>query len=86
MLWFSSLSLPAVLWFSSLSLPAVLWFCAVCRCLAYAKEKEVVASAGLDRIIYLWDIKTLTSLTAAKNTVTSECCVLVFSGIYYTPN
>ena len=42
------------------------------RCLAYAKDKELVASAGLDRLIYLWDIQTLTVLTAAKNTVTSK--------------
>jgi WD repeat-containing protein 48 len=42
------------------------------RCLAYAKDKEQVASAGLDRLIYLWDIQTLTVLTAAKNTVTSK--------------
>ncbi len=44
----------------------------VCRCLAYGSEKELVASGGLDKIIYLWDVKTLTSLTATNNTVTSE--------------
>lgn len=54
------------------------WLCCV-RCLGYAREKELVASAGLDRIIYLWDIKTLTSLTAAKNTVTSKWSVLAQS-------
>jgi len=42
------------------------------RCLAYGREKELVASGGLDKSIYLWDIKTLTALTATNNTVTSE--------------
>lgn len=40
--------------------------------LAYAKDKELVASAGLDRQIFLWDVNTLTALTASNNTVTSE--------------
>ena len=44
----------------------------MCRCLAYAKEKEMVASGGLDKAIFLWDVKTLTSLTATNSTVTSE--------------
>lgn len=30
-----------------------------------------VASAGLDKAIYLWDVNTLTALTASNNTVTS---------------
>ena len=42
------------------------------RCLAYAREREQVASAGLDKTVYLWDVKTLTSITAANNTVTSK--------------
>ena len=58
-------------------------YLALFRCLGYAKERELVASAGLDRIIYLWDIKTLTSLTAAKNTVTSEWIV---TGWVLAPN
>lgn len=41
-------------------------------CLAYARDKEVVASAGFDRMIYLWDIQALTMLTATKNTVTTK--------------
>ncbi|KAH3711321.1 hypothetical protein DPMN_070826 [Dreissena polymorpha] len=41
------------------------------KALAYAKDKEQVASAGLDRSIYLWDVNTLTALTASNNTVTS---------------
>lgn len=40
--------------------------------LAYAKDKEQVASAGLDKAIFLWDVNTLTALTASNNTVTSE--------------
>jgi WD repeat-containing protein 48 len=44
------------------------------RALAYAKELELVASAGLDKSIYLWDVGTLTKLTALNNTVTSMWC------------
>ncbi|MGH0171482.1 UNVERIFIED_CONTAM: hypothetical protein FKN15_061254 [Acipenser sinensis] len=42
------------------------------KALAYAKDKEVVASAGLDRQIFLWDVNTLTALTASNNTVTTS--------------
>lgn len=42
------------------------------KALAYAKDREQVASAGLDKSIYLWDINTLTALTASNNTVTSN--------------
>lgn len=42
------------------------------KCLAYAKEKQVVASAGFDRMIYLWDVQALTMLTTTKNTVTTK--------------
>lgn len=31
-----------------------------------------VASAGFDKAIYLWDVNTLTALTASNNTVTSK--------------
>ncbi|KAI2805170.1 WD repeat-containing protein 48 [Blomia tropicalis] len=41
------------------------------KALAYAKDKELVASAGLDRSIYLWDVNTLTQLTTSNNTVTT---------------
>jgi WD repeat-containing protein 48 len=43
------------------------------KALAYAKDREQVASAGLDRAIFLWDVNTLTALTASNNTVTSKC-------------
>lgn len=43
------------------------------KALAYAKDREQVASAGFDKSIYLWDINTLTALTASNNTVTSKC-------------
>ena len=36
---------------------------------------ECVASVGLDRSIFLWDVNTLTALTASNNTVTSKCIV-----------
>lgn len=42
------------------------------KALAYAKDREQVASAGLDKSIYLWDVNTLTALTASNNTVTSK--------------
>ena len=41
------------------------------KALAYSKDKEQVASAGLDRQIFLWDVNTLTALTATNNTITS---------------
>ncbi|KAI6197098.1 WD repeat-containing protein 48-like protein [Aphelenchoides besseyi] len=42
------------------------------RALAHAPDPMIVASAGLDRCIYLWDVTMLTKLTALNNTVTSE--------------
>ncbi|KAL8578817.1 WD repeat-containing protein 48 [Nucella lapillus] len=42
------------------------------KALAYARDKEQVASAGLDRQIFLWDVNTLTALTASNNTVTTS--------------
>lgn len=48
------------------------------RALAHSREKETVASAGFDRAIYLWDVNTLTALTATKNTVTSNCWIILF--------
>ena len=48
------------------------------RSLAYAKHKEHVASAGLDKSIYIWDVNTLTALTTTHNTITSECKLLNF--------
>lgn len=44
------------------------------QALAYAKDREQVASAGLDKQIFLWDVNTLTALTASNNTVTSKNC------------
>ena len=42
------------------------------KALAYASHRELVASGGLDRQIFLWDVNTLTALTATNNTVTSK--------------
>jgi len=42
------------------------------KALAYASSKELVASGGLDRQIFLWDVNTLTALTATNNTVTTS--------------
>lgn len=47
------------------------------RALAYARDREQVASAGLDRAIFLWDVNTLTALTASNNTVTSKNNVII---------
>lgn len=47
------------------------------KALAYAKDREQVASGGLDRQIFLWDVNTLTALTAANNTVTSILVVIL---------
>jgi WD repeat-containing protein 48 len=43
--------------------------------LAYAKDKEQVASGGFDNNIFLWDVNVLTALTAMNNTVTSTIVV-----------
>ncbi|XP_042875234.1 WD repeat-containing protein 48-like [Penaeus japonicus] len=42
------------------------------KALAYARDREQVASAGLDKAIFLWDVQTLTALTASNNTVTTS--------------
>ena len=42
------------------------------KALAYARDKEIVASGALDKQIFLWDVNTLTALTATNNTVTSK--------------
>jgi WD repeat-containing protein 48 len=42
------------------------------KCLAYAKDKEQVASGGFDNNIFLWDVNVLTALTAVNNTVTTS--------------
>ena len=42
------------------------------KTLAYAKDREQVASAGLDKAVFLWDVNTLTALTAYNNTVTTS--------------
>lgn len=52
------------------------------KALAYAKDREQVASAGLDKSIYLWDINTLTALTASNNTVTTSSLMGSKESIY----
>ena len=41
--------------------------------LAYAVDKDIFASGGLDRRIYIWDVCTLKCLTTNNNTVSSKC-------------
>lgn len=52
------------------------------KALAYAKDKEVMASGGLDRCIYLWDVLTLTALTASNNTVTTSSLMGIKDSVY----
>lgn len=56
------------------------------KALAYARDREQVASAGLDRAIFLWDVNTLTALTASNNTVTSEYCLCSLLVVLYVFN
>ena len=49
------------------------------KALAYAQDKEMVASGGFDRQIFLWDVNVLTALTATNNTVISKYCLNFFS-------
>lgn len=53
------------------------------KALAYAKDREQVASAGLDKSIFLWDVNTLTALTASNNTVTSTYSFLLYICFFY---
>lgn len=39
------------------------------KALAYAQDRELVASGGFDKQIFLWDVNVLTALTATNNTV-----------------
>lgn len=41
------------------------------RCLAYSSARDIAASAGLDKIISIWDVNMLTELSSLNNTVTS---------------
>uniref|UniRef100_A0A915DLP0 WD repeat-containing protein 48 homolog n=1 Tax=Ditylenchus dipsaci TaxID=166011 RepID=A0A915DLP0_9BILA len=53
------------------------------KCLAYSVHPtELVASAGLDKSIYLWDVNTLTKVTALNNTVTTSSLRGSKSSIY----
>ena len=42
------------------------------KCLAYARDVEVVASAGLDKTIYLWNVEELAALTSTNNNVKGD--------------
>jgi len=56
---------------TAVSLKGLLYLQDYVKALAYARDREQVASAGLDRTIFLWDVNVLTALTASNNTVTS---------------
>lgn len=53
------------------------------QALAYAKDREQVASAGLDKQIFLWDVNTLTALTASNNTVTFNGLTEIINYSYF---
>lgn len=42
------------------------------RALAYSKQKDLFASSGFDKQIYLWDVATLVSLTPTNNILKSK--------------
>ena len=44
--------------------------------LAYADDKDIFASGGLDRRIYIWDVCTLKCLTTNNNTVSSKSAIV----------
>jgi len=60
------------------------------KCLAYAKDKEQVASGGFDNNIFLWDVNVLTALTAVNNTVTSKVlfcfCLIIYKILNFSFN
>ena len=49
------------------------------KALAYAQDKEMVASGGFDKQIFLWDVNVLTALTASNNTVISKLIFIIAS-------
>ena len=36
------------------------------KCLAYAKDKDLIASAGYDKIIFIWDAQTSFNTSSIK--------------------
>lgn len=56
------------------------------KALAYAKDRELVASGGFDKQIFLWDVNVLTALTATNNTVISKlnCFITICHKLLYS--
>ncbi|XP_075256928.1 WD repeat-containing protein 48-like isoform X2 [Convolutriloba macropyga] len=52
------------------------------KCLAYARDRELVASAGFDRQIFLWDVGKLLQLTATNNTINTQNLLGATDSIY----
>uniref|UniRef100_A0AC34Q1X5 WD repeat-containing protein 48 homolog n=1 Tax=Panagrolaimus sp. JU765 TaxID=591449 RepID=A0AC34Q1X5_9BILA len=52
------------------------------RCLAYAKNVELIASAGLDHCIYLWTVETLTRLSSINNSLSASSFNETTNSIY----
>ncbi|KAH1027199.1 hypothetical protein HUJ05_000755 [Dendroctonus ponderosae] len=58
------------------------WVNDIVLCCGGRHYRELVASAGFDKSIYLWDINTLTALTASNNTVTTSSLMGSKESIY----
>ena len=43
------------------------------KCLSYAKDKELLASAGFDKNIFIWDINTGIALNQNSNNAEVKC-------------
>ncbi|XP_063722345.1 WD repeat-containing protein 48-like [Symsagittifera roscoffensis] len=52
------------------------------KCLAYGRDRELVASAGFDRQIFLWDVGKLLQLTATNNTINTQNLMGATDSIY----
>jgi WD repeat-containing protein 48 len=40
------------------------------KCLAYAKDKDLIASAGFDKTIFIWDAQTSLNTSSIKRNIT----------------
>jgi WD repeat-containing protein 48 len=40
------------------------------KCLAYAKDKDLIASAGFDKTIFIWDSQTSLNTSSIKRNIT----------------
>ena len=38
------------------------------KCLAYSKDRDIIASAGFDKTIFIWDAQTALNTSSIKST------------------